>query len=138
MKAFTKILKKTGFDSLQPVQKIEFLTRIKESANMRGRLIETFLVEVLKQDADPIVRHEAAFVIAHVRACKRMIGSLALHALCISAEKDQSLIVRHEALEALGEFPEPQALKTIVKFITSRNNDLRATARISLAKIQQT
>lgn len=137
MKRVGLLLDKIRFRSFTPLEKVECLTQIKKTNRLRGRSMERFLVSVLRKDHDPIVRHEAAFVIAHVREQKRINGSLALEALCSSMQHDRSLVVRHEALEALGHFPKEKSLKIISKFIYSKNQDLRATAKIGLAKINK-
>src|SRR5918993_1033151 len=59
-------------------------------------LIEEVLIKVLKEDPNPVIRHEAAFVLGRI-SCRSEVGVKTISALCESARTDASTIVRHEA-----------------------------------------
>jgi hypothetical protein len=97
--------------------------------------LESFLARVLASDGDPVVRHEAAFVIGELKASGHVPGNLLLKALCRAALTDNSLIVVHEAAEALGNFDGVDVISTLSKLEQHVHPDVRATAAISLEEI---
>lgn len=96
--------------------------------------LESYLVEVLRADPNPIVRHEAAFVLGRLKDCGQIGGDVAVSALCIAACEDPSLVVRHEAVEALACFEHDEASSVLVNLLYHDHSDIRATASISLER----
>ncbi len=93
--------------------------------------LEFFLVHVLERDEDPVIRHEAAFVLGKLKDRNTIDGNLASMALCLAASEDVSLIVRHEALEALCCFEGKVVGELLERFSDHENADIRATSAIS-------
>lgn len=96
--------------------------------------LEIFLVEVLRNDSDPIVRHEAAFVLGRLKASDWIIGEFAVPALCAAACDDLSRVVRHEATETLPCFEGPEVDRTLRQLLQNDDPDIRATAAISVER----
>lgn len=94
--------------------------------------LERTLTAVLYHDTNPIVRHEAAFILGKLYRAQRICGTRALMALCEAADSDESVVVRHEALEALAAFPDERALYALHKALSDPSADVIATAIISL------
>jgi HEAT repeat protein len=101
---------------------------------LEGDTLEYFLVDVLRRDPDPIVRHEAAFVLRHLKTHSRISGNIAKRALCTSAREDESIVVRHEAMEALHCFEGKDVECTLLSMQGHNEPDIRATAAISLER----
>jgi hypothetical protein len=77
--------------------------------------LERTLTAVLYRNTNPIVRHEAAFILGKLYRAQRIRGTRALIALCEAANSDESVVVRHEALEVLAAFPHQRALNALQK-----------------------
>lgn len=95
---------------------------------------EVFLVNVLKNDPDGIVRHEAAFVLGHLYERGRIQGDQALLALCEVAKNDPSIVARHEAAESLSSFPHSAATAALRELLDDPIADVAATARIAIER----
>ena len=84
------------------------------------------IIRCLKQDPDPVVRHEAAF----------WLGELgdkdATDALADAALHDRSPLVRHESVEALGWIPTTASRNALEKALNDGDENVRNTAVISL------
>ncbi len=96
--------------------------------------LEIFLVKVLRNDSDPIVRHEAAFVLGRLKASGWISGEIAVSSLCAAACDDLSRVVRHEATEALPSFEGEEVDRTLLQLLQNDDRDIRATAAISLER----
>ena len=115
-----------------PAQRFDMIEKILETKLDSAREeLEIFLVHVLERDEDPVIRHEAAFVLGKLKDRNTIDGDLASRALCLAVSKDPSLIVRHEALEALCCFEGEPVGALLEQFSDHQNADIRATAAIS-------
>ena len=93
------------------------------------------LQEVLTLDPDPIVRHEAAAQLLKIETkrpeltanLKQQIQS----ALVKSIHEDSSVIVRHEAMEALAYIGNEDALPILQGLVNDSNSDIKCTALIA-------
>jgi HEAT repeat protein len=85
--------------------------------------------KVLKNDADVLVRHEAAF----------SLGQLGFTSgakpLAEAVESDSSFFVRHEAAVALGVIGSEDARKTLVGALSDPSEEVRESAIIALANL---
>ncbi|HEX4466740.1 MAG TPA: HEAT repeat domain-containing protein, partial [Solirubrobacteraceae bacterium] len=81
------------------------------------------LREVLASDPDPVIRHDAAFVLG------AMMAEEAEEALVAAALHDPSFLVRHESFESLAFFP-PTAnvMAAIEAGVSDAHPDVRETA----------
>lgn len=113
--------------------RMEALASLAEcGAQINRDIIEETVASVLACDSNPVVRHEAAFVLGRLFRRQRIRGNFALPALCESAAFDQSVVVRHEAVEALAAFPLQQARDALRKALLDPSPDVVATAVVSL------
>ncbi len=118
-----------------PAQRMDLIEEVAgPRSSLDGDSMEHFLVNVLERDPDPIVRHEAAFVLRHLKTHRRISGNVAKRALCTSARKDESIVVRHEAMEALHCFEGEEVERTLLSMLEHDEPDIRATAAISLER----
>src|SRR5437867_10558253 len=89
----------------------------------------------LAEDPDPIVRHEAAAQLLKIETSKPELSEglkrQIQNALLKSVLKDQSVIVRHEAMEALAYIGDESALPILENLIDDANTDIKCTARIA-------
>lgn len=115
-----------------PAERFDMIEEILETKlDAARKKLEIFLVHVLERDEDPVIRHEAAFVLGKLKDRNTINGDLASRALCLTVNKDASLIVRHEALEALCSFEGEAVGALLEQFLDHENTDIRATAAIS-------
>lgn len=93
------------------------------------------LQSLLAHDPDPIVRHEAAAQLLQVETNKpELTASLRnqiQQALMKSVREDESVIVRHEAMEALAYVGDESALRVLGDLADDANTDIKCTARIA-------
>jgi HEAT repeat protein len=97
--------------------------------------VEKLLVNVLRADGNPVVRHEAAFVLGKLYELRDIKGEITLSQLCNSSLSDSSVVVRHEAAEVLGVFNAGKAIATLQILVDDPNHDISATAQISLERL---
>jgi hypothetical protein len=98
----------------------------------------TEAVQVLYHHPDPIVRHESAFVLSDFPYRRDLEKVTAVRRLRLAVRLDPSVVVQHEALEALGEIfciasvgAAADAAK-IIGFPQRHHPDVIATARETL------
>ncbi len=84
------------------------------------------LRDVLSNDEDEVVRHEAAYYLGALRL-ERVIDDLVR-----SVISDTSTLVRHEAAEALGEIPSSRALAALRELVRSDDATVSRTASIAI------
>ena len=99
--------------------------------------VEDLLVNVLRSDENPIVRHEAAFVLGKLYELGDIQGEITLSQLCDTSLSDSSVVVRHEAAEVLGCFNADKAVATLQFLVNDPNRDISATAQISLERLME-
>ena len=108
-----------------------------ELAESAGRNEEIFekvadlMVWVLKNDDNGVVKHEACFQIA-ARNMRNKIS-----ALIDSSLHDQSGLVKHEALEALGLMRAHECIEAIEKGLKDTNQDVKETAKFVIKRLNR-
>jgi HEAT repeat protein len=89
------------------------------------------LRRLLRDDPNPVIRHDAAFVLG------AMSASEAAEALADSALRDESFLVRHESLESLAFFsPIPFILDAVERAERDEHADVRETAAMAGARLR--
>lgn len=96
--------------------------------------VENILVRVLKEDPNPIVRHEAAFSLGSLHWGVRQLSIGSVDKLCDVALHDASDVVRHEAAEVLGHLRLPCVPRTLEQLLHDSSGDVVETARIGLER----
>lgn len=88
--------------------------------------------QILKKDSSPVIRHEVAFILGTVKTPR----SLAL--LVEAIKNDQSDLVRHEAIEAIGDLGiRSKKVQSFLKKLTEdKNFFIKNTAQIALATLK--
>lgn len=90
------------------------------------------LIKVLKEDANPIVRHDAAYLLGKLQSLK------AINALCEAATTDKSPLVRHEATEILAFLPYTNETKSALqKSLNDPIREVRETAQIVVEHLEK-
>jgi HEAT repeat protein len=93
------------------------------------------LLAVLQDDKDPIVRHEAAAQLLKLETTKPSVTARVRERMCEalrgSIRNDPSVIVRHEAMEALAYIGNEENLSVLQSLIEDPNSDIQFTARIA-------
>jgi len=87
------------------------------------------IAEVLQNDPNELVRHEAAFSLGQLSFTN------AIKYLQHATENDQSEFVRHEAAIALGVIGSTIAKNTLMKSLKDKNDSVRKSATIALSNI---
>ena len=99
------------------------------------------IIDILKNDADPCVRHEAAAQLFRIEEKKNsLMKNLKRKAISVLFDRachDESTVVRHEAIEALGYIVENEDLNNLYAFTDSTNNDIKSTAYIAYNAAKQ-
>lgn len=98
--------------------------------------VERALAGLLAGDPNPIVRHEAAFVLADLRRRDLIFGSVALSALWSSVH-DQSVLVRHEVALSLAAFPCEVTTRCLDQLLRDQCEDVRLSATLALEEIAE-
>lgn len=94
-----------------------------------------FLLNILNNDIDPCVRHEAAAQLFRVAEKKPdlllNLKKTVINALLDRAYNDESTVVRHESIEALGYIADKDTLKHLYSLSLNDNLDIKTTASIA-------
>ena len=90
----------------------------------------SFIAQVLKNDPNELVRHEAAFSLG------QMGYSIGITPLEDATKNDPSMFVRHEAAIALGVIGSPNATETLEKALDDPDAPVRESAVVALSNIQ--
>jgi deoxyhypusine monooxygenase len=85
--------------------------------------------QVLKNDDNDLVRHEAAFSLGQLGY------SSGIKALADAVKNDPSLFVRHEAAVALGVIGSEEARKTLNEALKDESEEVRDSAVVALANL---
>lgn len=128
-----QLLERVTLTSIPAFERMKALCSIQACATAAAPdSLERTLTAVLYRDTNPVVRHEAAFILGKLYRAQRIRGTRALIALCEAANSDESVVVRHEALEVLAAFPHQRAFNALQKALSDPSADVVATAVISL------
>ncbi|HET6518102.1 MAG TPA: HEAT repeat domain-containing protein [Nitrosopumilaceae archaeon] len=93
--------------------------------------ISNLMAFVLKNDNNSVVKHEACYQIA-MRKMENKIPDLITSALY-----DDSPLVKHEAIEALGLLDAFSSNELISKSLASSNQDVKKTAEFVLRRLER-
>jgi HEAT repeat protein len=97
--------------------------------------LEVVMAYVLETDSSPIVRHEAAFVIASLKSRDLIDGYRAYTALCRAME-DDSILVRHEVALAFAAFPGGQTEKLLWDLVgADPSEDVALSAEFAIEEL---
>ena len=136
-----------NFQILNDGQKMIYMEEYLEMAFMMTRRDESIdwamlFIQILKTDKSPCVKHEAAFNIGRLFSKSNNkdleeIKDYVAHELCKVVENEESLVVRHEVIESMGDagFNSLEVRKLLDKYIQNENYDLANTAQISYWQI---
>jgi len=89
-----------------------------------------YIAQVLKNDPNELVRHEAAFSLG------QMGYSSGAAPLEDATKNDPSMFVRHEAVIALGVIGSPNAIDTLEKALDDPDGPVRESAVVALSNLQ--
>ncbi len=89
-----------------------------------------YIAQVLKNDPNELVRHEAAFSLG------QMGYSIGVAPLEDATKNDPSMFVRHEAAIALGIIGSPNATETLEKALDDPDGPVRESAVVALSNLQ--
>jgi HEAT repeat protein len=93
--------------------------------------IEGLLVDVLKNDVNAVVRHEAGYQLGEHDVRKK------LPELIDAALNDPSELVRHESIEGIGLLRLPNAIEDIKKALKDSNEAVRQTAQLVIKQLER-
>jgi HEAT repeat protein len=126
--AITQMLKASD-----PAIRFEILERFSDLADCEDDVHS--IINVLENDGDPCVRHEAAAQLFRIEEKKpHLMTNLkqrAIAALWDKAWNDESTVVRHESIEVLGYIGGEESLENLTALAMDENLDIRSTAEIA-------
>ncbi|MGY8632580.1 HEAT repeat domain-containing protein [Bradyrhizobium sp. 14AA] len=133
MRDFSDI--KSDYDNARSAaERMDAITSLLEVRAAEFSKPTTFLMNVLRDDRDPIVRHEAAFVLGDWRAKQLIADEPAASSLCKVVEGDPSAVARHEAAEALRWFGGANVDRALDAAANDPVEDVRLTVAMTIAK----
>lgn len=97
--------------------------------------VERALASALLSDANAVVRHESAFLLASMAEQKLIAGGLGFRALC-KAVNDKSVLVRHEVALSLAAFPGPETDGLLRRLLNDSAEDVAVSARLAIEQMQ--
>lgn len=116
-----------------PADRMNLITCLLQLEGVDWALVEAFAANVLLADENPIIRHEAAFVLGDLRESGRIGDGLGATALHHAATLDVSPTVRHEAAEAMHCFAGEKIELALHQLLSDPVEDVRLTAAMSLS-----
>jgi len=120
----------------QPGRRMDLVRSTMDQAlELDGVEMEDLLLGVFRDDPDPIVRHEAVFIIGCLVSWGRIQGERAFPLIREASLRDRSVVVRHESVEALSNFHTPGSVEVCVQALEDPHEEVSATARITLERI---
>lgn len=121
-------------EAADPSIRFEVLERFSDLADCEDDVRS--MINLLENDGDPCVRHEAAAQLFRIEEKKpHLMTNLreqAIAALLDKAWHDESTVVRHESIEVLGYIGDQGCLKNLAELAMDENLDIRSTAEIAL------
>jgi HEAT repeat protein len=129
----SNILKTEPDESLR-VEAIWVIGNMLEEQQLEDSLrekIEDLLADVLKNDENVVVKHEAGYQIGEHYVQRK------LPALIESALTDPSELVRHESIEAIGLLEATAAKEDIKKALKDQNEAVRQTAQFVIKQLER-
>jgi hypothetical protein len=126
----------------QKMEMMEELLTLAQNESDPTEWIKLFL-RIAQTDSSPCVKHEAAFNTGQVFAKhesfeeRENIKEEIAHAFCEIIENDESLVLKHEAMESMGDadLDTPEVRALLYKYSRDKNYDLANTAQISYWQI---
>jgi hypothetical protein len=126
----------------QKMEMMEELLTLAQNESDPTEWIKLFL-RIAQTDSSPCVKHEAAFNTGQVFAKHESSGKLdsmkeeIAHAFCEIVENDESLVMKHETMESMGDagFDTPEVRALLYKYSQDENYDVANTAQISYWQI---
>lgn len=117
------------FFSFDEANRFEIVNSLATRAcNDTARLL---LMNVLRRDPSPLVRHEAAFALG----CMGDSNSVRLLKQVLAG--DASSLVRHEAAMALSEIGTPADLSALEAGLTDSSREVSISCRVAISRINQ-
>ena len=98
--------------------------------DMGGEDVVPYISNILKNDSNELVRHEAAFSLGQM--CLRS----GIKPLEDATRNDPSLFVRHEAAVALGVIGSQEARDTLQKALLDSSEQVRDSAVVALSNLK--
>jgi HEAT repeat protein len=123
--------------TVDPSERMNLIELLMELSLESWREAEGFLSMIVDSDPDPVVRHEAAFALGELRRSGEIGDAAGRNSLCNAALNDKSILVRHEAAEALYCFGGPQVDAVLQQLLDDQSDDIKSTAAISISWRQQ-
>lgn len=127
------LLKNSDDESLR-VEAVWIIGNIAEEVGKKHPLylkVVELLVDVLKNDDNAIVRHEAGFQIGEHNMKSK------LSALIDAAHNDPNPVVRHECIEAMGLLRAPEARSALKKSLDDPDESVSLTAKCILKQLDR-
>lgn len=116
-----------------PAERMDMLEQLMATACLPWNEVATRLARILTEDPNSVVRHEAAFALGELRGAGRIDLDSGAEELCQAALHDRSIVVRHEATEALYGYAGQIVDETLKLLLSDPSDEIRETAAISMS-----
>ncbi len=123
-----ELIVRKQFSSLPVADRFDIVHSL---ASARTELVRRLLVNVLRVDPSPLVRHEAAFVLGCLGGRKQAM------AVRMALKSDTSFLVRHEAAMALAEIGAPEDIPTLTARLADRSPEVSISCHVALVRIRE-
>jgi len=98
------------------------------------------MLSILRHDKDPMIRHEVAAQLLRLEQTKPelmyLLKKTILALLKETVVNDESVIVKHEALEAIGYIGEQEELNFLLSYTRDLNEDIRTTSQVAYESLR--
>lgn len=99
---------------------------------------EDALMKALLQDESDVVRHEAAFLLGHLRGENRLPSYGQVLQSLLKAANDTSILVRHEVALALANFEAESVMPVLLTLHLDAALEVRSSAEFALQELMET
>lgn len=116
-------------------EKMIFLEGFAEEIfNYTPETVRDFLCNIIEQETNSVIRHEAAFIIGtHIKFLSCFEDIIAKRLINV-VKSEKSIVLIHEIIEAFGHFKSNVAIDFLQEMYTCENQDIKDTVIISLGR----
>ena len=123
-----ELIVRKQFSSLPVADRFDIIHSL---SSAKTELVRRLLINVLRVDPSPLVRHEAAFVLGCLGGRKQAM------AVRMALKSDMSFLVRHEAAMALAEIGAPEDVPALTARLGDRSPEVSISCRVALVRIRE-
>lgn len=117
---------------LQPFERMIFVENLHNTyTDYEKKELLDILFCIIKFDDNSVVKHEVVFLFGMLHDYLKQFEDEITKELIFVCQHEQSIVLHHEIIETFGHFTNDLAIEFVEKSLTSDNNDILDTAKIS-------